>query len=486
MATDHHPDEDDALIQTLVHTIGAGPGMVVPVIGPDLLQVEVSGRKVGLYAYVAEELARELNIKVEPLNGGGLSIDDVVGQYCAKGEPLYVMYPIVKKIMNTLEAEPPEALRQLARVRHFRLFVTTTFDSFMQQALDEVYAPPERAWEPYTPCVPYAHNQSNDLPVAIDELETPFVYQLFGAVTSRQNDYVLYDEDILEFMCSLQSHGKRPPNLFDALRQRHLLLIGHNFSDWLARFFLRTACCERPSDLRFMQFVVDKRMAQDHDFTMFLGRYSKRTKLVRTTPPEEFVERLCARYFEMYAEENEEATRTASGPAAERLLAEVRGDVEGRTKTPKTEPAKPKLGPVFISYASEDRQHAVNVHEALKEAGIAAWLDKNRLEGGMDYEDEIKRHIEGSKLFIPVLSKNTQQRGYRFFKKEWSWAIDKGAGFTDDEPFIIPISVDETQPDSPRLPEDFRRVQWNFLSQPDGLQQLASRVKVLCEELAAC
>lgn len=77
------------------------------------------------------------------------------------------------------------------------------------------------------------------------------MYHLLGRVSAAPT-YVLSDEDLLEFICGLQSEHLAPEKLFHELEHSHLLLIGVNFSNWLARLFLRMAkrrCLSDPRDV---------------------------------------------------------------------------------------------------------------------------------------------------------------------------------------------------------------------------------------------
>ena len=91
---------------------------------------------------------------------------------------------------------------------------------------------------------------SLELPAEIADLEMPVVYHLLGRVSPMQ-DYVVTEEDALEFVHSLQASGL-PVNLLDAFDEKPLLIIGCSFPGWLVRFFIRAArrsscCCSVPS-----------------------------------------------------------------------------------------------------------------------------------------------------------------------------------------------------------------------------------------------
>ena len=141
--------------------------------------------------------------------------------------------------------EPPRALRQLAAITDFDLFVSTTFDPLLETAINL-----ERfGGAPSTDVLSYSPNRVADLPSERDRLQRPVVYHLFGRVSASPT-YVISDEDLLEFICALQSEHLAPEKLFHELEHNHLLFIGSNFTNWLARLFLRMAKRQRLSDPR--------------------------------------------------------------------------------------------------------------------------------------------------------------------------------------------------------------------------------------------
>ena len=98
------------------------------------------------------------------------------------------------------------------------------------------------------------------------ELQRPVVYHLLGRLSASPT-YVISDEDMLEFICALQSEHLTPEKLFHELEHNHLLLIGSDFSNWLARLFLRMAKRRRLSDPR----DVGEVFADDHTHATTCG-----------------------------------------------------------------------------------------------------------------------------------------------------------------------------------------------------------------------
>ena len=93
---------------------------------------------------------------------------------------------------------------------------------------------------------------------------------------------------------------------------------------------------------------------------------------------------------------------------------------------------------------------------ALEAAGITTWFDIDRLEGGDDYDRKIQRNIARCSYFIPVISATTKRRPKRYFRREWSYAIDRTRNMAEGAIFILPVSIDETNAARARVPDKFR------------------------------
>src|SRR4029077_13224432 len=67
-------------------------------------------------------------------------------------------------------------------------------------------------------------------------------------------------------------------------------------------------------------------------------------------------------------------------------------------------------GAVFLSYASQDAEAAQKICDAFRAAGIEVWFDKSELRGGDVWDRQIREQIHNCRLFIPVISANTEAR----------------------------------------------------------------------------
>ena len=63
-----------------------------------------------------------------------------------------------------------------------------------------------------------------------------------------------------------------------------------------------------------------------------------------------------------------------------------------------------------------------------------------RLESGDDYDRKIQRNIARCSYFIPVVSATTQRRHEGYFRREWSYAIDRARNMADGALFVLPVT----------------------------------------------
>ena len=92
------------------------------------------------------------------------------------------------------------------------------------------------------------------------------------------------------------------------------------------------------------------------------------------------------------------------------------------------------------------------------------WLDERRISPGEAWERETLTAVRRTvRLFVPIISANTEaeEEGYVF--REWMVAIDRSRSIMGRR-FIVPVVVDEDYDGDPsryrQIPEDFRRLQF--------------------------
>lgn len=133
-------------------------------------------------------------------------------------------------------------------------------------------------------------------------------------------------------------------------------------------------------------------------------------------------------------------------------------------------------GAVFLSYASEDADAAARISEALRAAGVDVWFDRNELRGGDSWDAQIRKHIHDCALFVPLISAHTNARKEGYFRGEWNLAVRRLINMSDDAGFLLPVVIDDSREKDARVPEEFLRTQWTWLSQGETSPAFVHRV----------
>ena len=431
-------DADLDLLLSVIKT-----GEVIPVVGPDLVTApDSNGIPMPLDQYLAPLLAERLGLKVTLAPDA--TISDVAIQARKAVPPLSKNVPLnIAGLLEELRIPTPEPLRNLARIRPFRFFVSLTFDGLLAHAIKEVrggQAEPvdERAYS--------RKRAPKEVDLAVDfdwqKKRSTVVFHLFGRVSSEfphLRDYVITEEDRLEWVHALQSPEQQPDRLFEQLHTKNLLFVGCRFPDWLARFAIRAAKGVEFSVARddVMEFVADASATGEPSFTMFVDQFSESMQVFRGSASA-FVDALARRWCEQHPD----APGTTPAPTP---------------KSVRPRPTTMRSGFVFISYASEHREEAIELRATL-EKDLEVWLDVDQLGAGADWEDEIRRGIAKCAVFVPLISHTAarQQNGDEYFRREWAAALDRLPFFTGiDRPFIVPVALDDVDQQTSGIPAKF-------------------------------
>jgi hypothetical protein len=422
---------------------------VIPIVGPELLRVETDAGPRLLYDWLAEKLAARLGVDPSKLPQP-CTLNDVVCWFLAARGRREEAFTRLRSILRETHFAPPDALRQLAQITDFDLFVTTTFDPLLEQAINTG----RFAGAASTEVIAYSPNRVADLTVARDQQQRPVIYHLLGRLSASPT-YVISDEDTLEFICALQSEHLTPEKLFHELEHNHLLLIGGNFSNWLARLFLRMAKRRRLSDPRDVgEIVADSESARDWRLVAFLQQVSMHTRIYDGA--EKFVAELHRRWI------------ARRGVAAAGAASPVQRFLPPQREMPDHA--------VFISYAREDLTAVQKLKAGLDAAGITTWFDMERLEGGDDFDRKIQRNIARCAFFIPVVSGTTQRRLEAYFRREWSYAVDRSRNMAEGAVFILPVCIDATTEGDAVVPDKFKALHFTRLPGGEVTPEFARRI----------
>ena len=187
------------------------------------------------------------------------------------------------------------------------------------------------------------------------------------------------DEDLLlSFLLSHNHNDYGAKGLTDYLKEneKKLLALGCNLPNWLFRFLWQPTQAGRTGSMKTTQGYWINREKPEDSFENFLKK--------KNFSADEQVKEIL-----------EDATKS--------LQEELLREAEERSAEIDAE----EHFDVFISYASEDRQVATVIFEALRNMNVKAWFDdrgKGEITPGSPYWEKIKNGIKHSAHYMPIIT----------------------------------------------------------------------------------
>ena len=429
-------------------------GKVIPVIGQGALTVGDDDQP--FEPWLVRKFAPKIGITLADDETTPTLNEIVINYLLANREP-NLLYLRLHQLLEREKPKPGPTMRALAGITDFRLFLTTSFDPLLQYAIEDERLggrplPPEAigAFSPKAKTV--------DFPARFAELRGTYIHHLLGRVSSQPN-YVLWEEDALEFMCEFQRRLKDLDNLARDLHEYSLLVIGLHFSDWLARFFLRIAKQRRLSEIRdHFQYLAEGPVESlPPSMVFFFGGFLKTVTVIPTTPAA-FIAELAHRWVACHSQNGDSADmRTIALPSEQ--IAD---------------------GDIFLSYAREDATVALQLKGGLERAGCRVWFDRERLKPGVRWhahlEDVVKLRCS---LFVSLVSRTTETVFEAYYHLERRWAAERLGNIVEDQEFYFPVIIDDSPLTLAHEPRAVREYQATCL--PGGIvtDEFAERLHAL-------
>jgi len=131
---------------------------------------------------------------------------------------------------------------------------------------------------------------------------------------------------------------------------------------------------------------------------------------------------------------------------------------------------------VFLCHAHSDKDTVKALYARLTQDGVDAWLDKEKLIPGQDWELEIRKAVREADVVVVCLSKQFNQDGFR--QKEVRLALDVAMEKREDAIFIIPARLEECD----NL-ESLRKWHWVDLFEKDGYEMLVRALQARADKI---
>jgi len=430
---------------------------LVPVVGPDLTVVNVGNAEQTFTSLIGQRLAKKYQLTVSP---GITTMGDAVAAFLRERghDEVERLYRVINDIIAELDPAPGNPLRDLAAITDLSLFVSTTPDRLLAQAVNEVrfQGRPVTRELSFSPSQSTSEQSRNAQPAGRTE---PVVLSLFGKATSTPQ-YAIHEEDRLEWLHALLSDTASLPDwLAYPLKHQPMLFVGCEIPDWLGRFLLRMSSNTRLSLERSRFFFAGPSTSREPSLSNFFDTYCRRTLVQQLEmEPAAFAAQLRARW------EEQSATRP-------------------RAAVDTTRASTPDAATIFISYMREDADAARRLCDAIESLGGKVWLDERRISPGDAWEREVSTRIRETKLFVPIISVNTENADEGYVFREWREAVNRSLSIPRRR-FIVPVVVDDDYAgDTSRyrqFEEDFGRLQYGHA--PGGNPDAGLRA-VLTDEI---
>ena len=131
---------------------------------------------------------------------------------------------------------------------------------------------------------------------------------------------------------------------------------------------------------------------------------------------------------------------------------------------------------VFLCHAHSDKDAVKALYARLTNDGVDAWLDKEKLLPGQDWELEIRKAVREADVVVVCLSKQFNQAGFR--QKEVRLALDTAMEKSEGEIFIIPARLEKCD-----TLESLRKWHWVDLFEDDGYNHLLRAIDARAKSL---
>jgi hypothetical protein len=428
-------DEEDFWGDVMAHI---RTRVLVPVVGPDVTTVESGGTSQPLTRLIGQRLVDYFRLVVhEDQVTTSRAVDAFLR---ARGrDEAERLYRIISDIIDAVDGVPGAPLRDLATVTDLRLLVSTTPDRLLAQAVEEVrfngrghvhelaFSPSQSTTEQSR----HVHAPGDDDVV---------VLRLFGKATSTPQ-YAIHDEDRLEWIHALLSDTDSLPDwLAFQLKHQPLLFIGCDMPDWLGRMLLRMSSNNRLWLESKQFFIVGRPSTQPNLLSEFFTTYCRKAQVQQLEmDPAAFVRELRERW-------EKQRPRGPSGGASGHSL---------------SWPPPAGTDTIFISYIREDADVARRLYAEVAALGGDVWMDERELHPGDAWRSELLTTIRRKvRLFIPVISANTERAREGFVFREWAEAAQRSREIPRSR-FVIPVVVDDDFAGDlgayRQIPEDFFR-----------------------------
>ena len=294
----------------------------------------------------------------------------------------------------TIDEMPPTFV-ELIKSKHFRTVLTTTIDPYIYNLMREVWGDELKVMSIFSKTWEDGYDYEHEIERDSIIQTPPTLYYIFGRAfpDKKETRFAITDNDYIEVLTKWMGAGA-PNNLLNYIRSKRIVALGCKFDDWFFRFF-------------WYLMRGDIKGLTDGEVAISLNPDSESDSKLKE-------------YFE--------AGNIHFEPDARKFIKETLDNLrEHQLSEAAAIRERRKRGGIFLSYAHEDYDIAKRIFYRLTKEGFRVWFDNDKLKGGNNYDEEIREAIGECRIFIPILSAQTQEdllnNNARYYKDtEWKLA----------------------------------------------------------------
>jgi hypothetical protein len=80
---------------------------------------------------------------------------------------------------------------------------------------------------------------------------------------------------------------------------------------------------------------------------------------------------------------------------------------------------------------------------------------------------------------VPIISATTQRRHEAYFRREWSYAVDRARNIAEGGVFMLPVCIDDTPEATALVPDQFKAVHITRLPNGEPTPEFLRRLQEL-------
>lgn len=347
------------------------------------------------------------------------SFDEVLQHTGKEVDPIrnLLMWDVFRKSMEINDVSTE--LQGLMRTHLFKVVVTTTFDSYLEMLMEDIWGKDNlrivNVWDTESLKAFYKVLSSYNKPG--DYNEPTLIYAFGKCEEYEKNRYARKDVEYIQTIERWLELDKRENLMMQFILSKRLLSLGCKFDDWYFRFFWyilrREEDRQREGDIAI---AFDRNDRSDQK----LETYLKNSRVILKSDVD------CRAFMRQFTY----------------ALSSLNDDNSYRERVLQHR----RSGKIFFSYSNNDKVLARKLFQRLSSLYPNMWFDQEHILGGDDYDQEISRAISQATIFIPLLTANVADdlkngRLDNYYNDEWRQAANSPVLDA-----VIPLAVDGFSP----------------------------------------